>query len=284
MSNIILTIGLPASGKTTWALEQAKKFPDKYVIVCRDDLRAMHGGFNKKREKTVTEIQQAMAERAIGIGKDVIVADTNLNPKTVGMWKRFATENNAHLKTQSFLDVSVDTCIERDLKRGRPVGERVIREMYNRHLRKIEKPIVDIELPWVAIFDIDGTLANMEETGRGPYDWHRVGEDKVNEAVKALLHESIRKNLIFLFSGRDEVCREETENWLNGNGIAYDKLYMRPEGNMEKDVVIKKRLYEEHIRGKYNVRFVVDDRLQVCRLWYELGLPLFRFGDPDANF
>jgi len=43
-------------------------------------------------------------------------------------------------------------------------------------------------------------------------------------------------------------------------------------------------LYEKCIKGKFNVNAVFDDRLQVCRMWHELGLPLFRVGDPDADF
>lgn len=28
----------------------------------------------------------------------------------------------------------------------------------------------------------------------------------------------------------------------------------------------------------------LDDRLRVCRMWHSLGLPVFRVGDPDADF
>ena len=56
------------------------------------------------------------------------------------------------------------------------------------------------------------------------------------------------------------------------------------EGNKEKDSIIKRRIFEENIRGKFYIDFVLDDRLQVCRMWYEMGLPLLRVGDPDANF
>lgn len=29
---------------------------------------------------------------------------------------------------------------------------------------------------------------------------------------------------------------------------------------------------------------VFDDRARVCRMWYAKGIPLFRVGDPDAEF
>jgi hypothetical protein len=87
-----------------------------------------------------------------------------------------------------------------------------------------------------------------------------------------------------MFSGRDAICKPETEQWLKDNNVFYDELHMRKENDMRKDYIIKKELYEAVIKDKYNVVAVFDDRLQVCKLWYELGLPLFRVGDPESNF
>lgn len=66
--------------------------------------------------------------------------------------------------------------------------------------------------------------------------------------------------------------------------IPYDHLHMRQTDDKRSDYIIKHEIYNEHIRDKYNILAAFDDRLQVCRLWYELGLPLFRVGDPDADF
>ena len=62
------------------------------------------------------------------------------------------------------------------------------------------------------------------------------------------------------------------------------EIHMRKAGDNRKDAIIKKELFDEHIRDKYYVDYIVDDRLQVCRLWYSLGLTILRVGDPDANF
>ncbi len=59
---------------------------------------------------------------------------------------------------------------------------------------------------------------------------------------------------------------------------------MRKGDDTRPDAAVKEELYSQHIKGKYNVVAVFDDRLQVCRLWHKLGLPLFRVGDPDADF
>ena len=46
---LILTKGLPASGKTTWAKEYIQKYPET-ANLCKDDLRLQLGSTNK-REK-----------------------------------------------------------------------------------------------------------------------------------------------------------------------------------------------------------------------------------------
>ncbi len=59
---------------------------------------------------------------------------------------------------------------------------------------------------------------------------------------------------------------------------------MRESGDFRPDDIIKREIFDRKIRGVYNVKFVIDDRLKVCRMWHQLGLNLFRVGDPDADF
>lgn len=130
------------------------------------------------------------------------------------------------------------------------------------------------------IVDIDGTLAKM--TGRGPFEWSRVGEDRCNEPIKSIVNSMAKAHKIIVFSGRDGVCLTETINWLIENRIHYDKIFMRPAGNNEKDSIIKRRMYDENIVGKYDVSFVLDDRNQVVDMWRkDLGLTCLQvdYGD-----
>ncbi len=137
---------------------------------------------------------------------------------------------------------------------------------------KYTPPVWDSNLPDAIICDIDGTLAH-NVSGRSPYDWKRVGEDALDHIIQNILSIYCDANYeIILLSGRDEVCRPETEEWLKKHIIGYDFLYMRPKGNNEKDSIIKERIYREHIEGKYNVLFVLDDRKQVVDMWRSLGL------------
>lgn len=146
-------------------------------------------------------------------------------------------------------------------------------------ISKIENIKYEDHLHDAIIVDIDGTLAIRRD--RGPYDWSKVGQDDVNDTIRKLLirYRSIQQ--LILVSGRDECCRSETIDWLKRNNIAYDELFMRPEGNNEKDSIIKKRIYEDHIKGKFNVDFVLDDRNQVVKMWRELGLTCLQVAEGD---
>ncbi len=134
----------------------------------------------------------------------------------------------------------------------------------------------------VFIFDIDGTLAHMDDV-RGPFEWHKVATDRVDDVVKRMfqLHRKNGDKLICL-SGRDMCCMVETEKWLIENGVRPDLLFMRPLNDFRKDSIVKREIYENEIRDKYRVVAIYDDRNQVVEMWRSLGLKVFQVA--DGNF
>lgn len=123
----------------------------------------------------------------------------------------------------------------------------------------------------IYLCDIDGTLAEFRHH-RGPFDEHKVSDDTplpTVEVIKSIIRTGGR---IIFFSGRTEKCRKDTVNWLIRHLPDFPELYMRQEGDFRGDDLVKKEMYDTHIRDKYNVVAVFDDRLKVCRMWYELGL------------
>jgi len=133
------------------------------------------------------------------------------------------------------------------------------------------------------MFDIDGTLALIKN--RGPFSWDKVFNDDLNQIVSEHIkfHNSVGRKII-LISGRDEVCRKETQDWLEFYGIPYDELHMRTKDDQRKDTIIKRELYENHIQGKYNVLCVYDDRLQVLEMWNNLGIFAFNVNQGLIDF
>ena len=249
---LLILKGLPGSGKSAWA----RKFCEEntnWVRVNRDDLRDMRGKYwVPKQEKLITKWENKCIISAFEMGYSVILDATNLNDdrnrNRIEELRLLGFEFSTEVR---LFDTSLKECIRRDLIRSNSVGEDVIRNMHDKYLAP--PPVVYNEersLREAVIFDIDGTLAIMGD--RKPYDWDRVMEDSVN---------------------RDGSGRQLTEEWLNENGIQRDLLCMREAGNTEKDSVVKKRMFEENIRGQYFVKFVVDDRDQVVDMWRkELGL------------
>ena len=281
MKTLYMTIGLPASGKTTWAKQKMAEHPGSCKRVNKDDLRAMidDGKWSRDNEKFILSVRDMLVVEALKAGRHVIVDDTNLAPKHQERLRQLARENGAAFETQDFTAISVDDCIARDRKRAAYVGEKVIRDMYAQFLAPAVPMIVaDPALPWCVIVDIDGTAALMN--GRGPFDWHSVHTDLPNAPVCHLVR-GIRDKVIYL-SGRDEVCRASTEKWLFDHElIGGADLHMRPAGDQRDDRIVKEEIYRREIEGRYNVRFVLDDRDKVVRLWRSLGLTCLQVAPGD---
>jgi predicted kinase len=288
-----ILIGIPGAGKTTWCENFLMNNQD-WLRVNRDDFRVMLRNENVcdfKVEQTITDISNLAITAALNNRYNVLVDNTHLKQE----WIENLIEHvqiSADIEFQVF-DISLEKAIERDANRARQVGADTIKKMYKEYKKLIDSyptiytripraPRIYNTIPYdnnledVYIFDIDGTLAHMNGK-RGPYDWHRVDVDDADENVHHIfkMHMQLNHKIIVL-SGRDGAARAKTEEWLDFYGLKYHALFMRPVNNFEKDSVIKKRIYENEIKGKYNVRVIYDDRDQVVRMWRELGLKVFQ--------
>lgn len=281
MNKIILTKGLPASGKTTFARELLKKEPGKWKRINKDDLRAMldNGVWSKANEKFIIQARDWLVVNALENKFNVIVDDTNLASKHEASMREYAKLCGAEVEIADFTDVPLEECIKRDQKRANYVGEKVIRQMYNQFLKpKPETPICNATDPQAIICDIDGTLALFGDAN--PYDRDFM-QDKINMPVRGIVTLYNKYHQVILLSGRMDKYREVTEAWLKANKVPYDHLFMRKSEDVRKDSIIKKELYEENINGKYNVRFVLDDRNQVVDMWRSLGLTCLQVAPGD---
>ena len=311
MSTLTITRGLPGSGKTTYAKRWVSEDATRRARVNRDDLReVLHGGahgYQRELEVSVTFAHHAAVRALLMSGKDVICDDMNLQNRQVKEWMKVAKEAGADFEVVDFTNVPVDECILRDFNRGklggRHVGAQYIAGKHQQFIKGRKYPLPLPELgagqyvqpyvvpegkPKAILVDIDGTMALMN--GRGPFDWWAVGSDVPNQAIVDLVWAYSRSpwtdgvEVIFM-SGRDEVCREETQKWLSELGFGTMKLFMRPslpDGVQQPaDNVVKLALFDEHIRHNYNVQFVLDDRNQVVDMWRKLGLTCLQVAPGD---
>jgi predicted kinase len=280
---LIVCQGLPGSGKSFWAKEMMAAKPDFYRRINRDSLRLMldEGTWGKDREKFIRCAEIMLAEMYLKTKHAVIIDDTNLSQSAMRMWLEFAAAHEIKLEIKDFTDVPLETCIKRDQHRHPRVGKKVIMRMWRDHLApKVEPPIYDARLPVARIFDIDGTLA-LTDGRRSPYNTELCEGDSVNEPVRELLNSIRQPRCIILCSGREDRFRPHTERWLRANEIEYNHLFMRATGDTRRDDIVKKEIYENNIRGKFWIAWVVDDRNRVVQAWRSLGLTVFQCADGD---
>jgi predicted kinase len=263
---LVITQGLPASGKSTWAAEQRG-----FVVVNRDSIRAMLGcKFSHKNEKLVRTIRDTSILAALDSGKSVIVSDTNLSEDVVEGLTKLAADSGAAVSIKSFMHVPIQVCVERDAARPaeQRVGARVILGMWEQWATHLGQPQAGTK---AIIVDIDGTLAR--HVSRTPYEYDKVLQDEPIAHVVDIVSRMYETHIVIVMSGRPDSCRADTEQWLKQHKIGYDLLFMRDAKDSRKDYIVKTDLYEQYVKGKYMVDFVLDDRDQVVLTWRALGIP-----------
>jgi len=313
MLEAIITVGISGSGKSTWARDFCEGHPN-WVEINRDNIRSLlcepeafnedlgvveldwsKYKFTKKNEQVVTEICNDEMAKACEAGKNIVISDTNLNPKYRLPLIEKLESWGYEVGIKEF-PITLEEAWERDSSRKFGVGKKVLYQQWQQWLTYTDRKryVPNEDLPFAIVCDIDGTVADM--TGvRGPFDWGKVDQDKPRREILQMLRglaNSPPCSVIFL-SGRDGSCRDKTLKWLEeqvpwfseGDLYLSDKLLMREAGDNRKDTVIKEELFWEHIAPNYNVRAVIDDRPCMIRLWYDMGIKnVISVGNPYEEF
>jgi predicted kinase len=301
MRTIILTVGVPGSGKDTWATQEMSRYPGKYKRVNRDLMREMLDAdqCHNRNELFINVIRDRTVEYALGKGYDVILSDTNLRPDTFNSMVEIGRRiGNVRVMEKKF-DIPLKVCKERNRNRDRVVPEHVIDRMYKKFKNikdipnkdvyvaagEIQPPEWDESKQDCIIVDIDGTIA--KNVTRSYYDMTKVYEDDVIRPivnlVEVLAPEGSDTKIIFL-SGRDGISEGDTRRWIKDKAWIHGgeerwNLLMRKTGDSRKDSIVKEEIYKQHVEPYYNVRYVVDDRPQVIRMWKTMGLTVLQVND-----
>lgn len=292
MTELIICRGLQASGKTTWARAWVAEDTANRARVNKDDLRRqLHDGvyLGHESEHKINRVRDSAIRALLRDGVSVVSDDTNLSQSVARHVARIGREEGVEVRVQDFTDVPLEECVRRDAARETSLGSGVLTGTYERYLKGKTLPLPEpvdeeprgfpiyhpnINLPQCFIVDVDGTLALKGD--RSPFDWARVGEDALNMPV-ALATRGLEKMglRIVILSGRDEVCRDLTIEWLVVHDVPFDTLLMRPEGDTRKDAIVKRELLDQ-VAEHYCVICVLDDRDQVVEMWRQIGLPCFQ--------
>lgn len=142
------------------------------------------------------------------------------------------------------------------------------------------------------VFDLDGTLADCTHRlnlihGENK-DWdaffkacHR--DRPIIDVVEVLeiLHE--QGYMILILTGRSDVCREETLQWLDDNGISFHQILMRKQGDRRPDDILKlEMLHNWQLEFPHKVVLgIFEDRTRVCKALREQNFRVYQVANGD---
>lgn len=142
------------------------------------------------------------------------------------------------------------------------------------------------------IFDVDGTLMDIQHRrkfvdGSQKKDWKAfkdaTSQDTPNlhvfataKALKAAGHR------IVISSGRDMSQRAVTLQQLMKQGLVFDALFMRADGDYRSDDVVKADMLDQMRAQGFDPQMAFDDRQQVVDMWRSKGLTVAQVA--DGNF
>jgi phosphoglycolate phosphatase-like HAD superfamily hydrolase len=149
---------------------------------------------------------------------------------------------------------------------------------------------VDVR-PTAYIFDVDGTLANVDPylhlvrgSNRDYNAFHEASIDALpNLDVVEMLNNAVAdRHSILVVTSRKEKYRGLTSMWLAKNNIRSHGLFMRADDDNRPDYEVKKDILDK-ITKLWSVTHAVDDNPNVIKLWEDHSIPTTKIGTWDGN-
>jgi len=146
--------------------------------------------------------------------------------------------------------------------------------------------------------DIDGTLADLRHrlhfVSHGARNWDgffaAAHLDTPIDGVRRLIqivdrhgYEALEGPAVILASGRPERLRKVTETWLVENGIGFDGLYMRPDGDTRPDHVVKAEILVQIRADGHEPFLAIDDRPSIIEVWRAAGICTLQVWAPGST-
>ena len=147
------------------------------------------------------------------------------------------------------------------------------------------------------IFDVDGTLANVDpilhhivNKGDDPdfkkhFERFHAASVTVNpnmNVVEMLRNAYYDKHDVIVVTAREEKWRPHTAAWLAKWNIPHHALFMRSNKDYRSDYEVKKDILKE-INLMWKVMYAVDDNPKIIKLWEENNIPTTKIGTWDGE-
>lgn len=303
MNKIILTRGIQGSGKSTWAKQWVAEAPDYRIRINFDDLRNMMGPYNlpdwTKREKVIKAMFRTFLLDAMERQYDIVVDNMNLSDKAVQTIIDIINKHNNDTDEEyhysyEFKDffIDVNVCITRDKMRPNPIGEKVIRQTWRTYRSKILQIVnkkevkswipKDENLPDCIIADMDSTIC-FNISGR-PYFGKEAHTQMLDDVpnpgvihiIKSFLRNKKGNDKVFIITGREETPEIKSATWEYVEYFVADhpdiEILFRPVGDYRSGDDMKLKLLNDHIIGKYNILYAIDDSKKVVNAYRDRGI------------
>lgn len=300
IKKLILTRGIPGSGKSTWAKSWVSEDPEHRIRFNWDDMRNMMGPYwIPSREPINKHILWAAVNSAAYNDRpyDIVIDNMNLNPKD---WKQYEdwilnynnSLNSEETNTQYVLEFKdfftpIEECIKRDSMRINPIGEKTIREIYNKYRHFIQTTNVekyvnnlikpDPDKPYCVVIDMDSTTCF--NINKRPWYGKGATEEMINDIENPGVCDIIRtlesQYPIIVATGRDTSQAEVTEQWLKQHNIHPTECYYRKYNDFRKGPEVKREQIEKIIE-KYNVLVIFEDCEPIVQMYRDMGLTVLQ--------
>lgn len=144
----------------------------------------------------------------------------------------------------------------------------------------------------IYIFDLDGTLSDPTHRlplikEEDPPKWDEFflacdrdePIDETIEIVNALMNFDCH---VHIFTGRGNIARQRTQQWLNDKGVNYSKLYMRPKNDYTPDHELKQEYMIDLFHAdsleqcRKHISGIFEDRKKVVDMWRDKGFTCYQ--------
>jgi hypothetical protein len=135
------------------------------------------------------------------------------------------------------------------------------------------------------IYDMDGTLCDVR--GIRHYvmgkkrNFHKFHTESVNcpgnvDVVEAAKADHKAGRAVLIVTARSDEYGTHTAYWLDGQGVEFDKMYMRKSGDYRQDSTVKSEILEQIKKDGYNVVRAYDDNPSIWEVWEQAGIETVR--------
>lgn len=285
MAILYMAVGLPASGKSTWA--KNKKDELNFIIHSSDKLREeLYGDVNDTTHNTEIFIElHKRIKSDLKANQSVYYDSTALNSK-----RRIAFLKE--LKHISCKKVCVlfctpyELCLERNSKRDRVVPEYVMQKMY----KNFQVPFM--EEGWDEII----LVYDMDELEKYQFDFNttRISQDNPHHTLSLYNHLMKTLNNVIEYTGKDrpdlmtaaqyhDTGKVFTKGFLDSHGNPSDHAHYYNHHNVSAYIALLDLLIAAKVLSEGEVPEYIEYVLYICKLINDHMKPYLQWKDSEKS-